>query len=234
MSVFDSALTPVTQNVRDFSGIVPKDTFGQRTFSEQLTDYVESVDAIRSTQRDEERERRGLKQYLGPAVASGLVGAGAGAVKGLLWDRGVGASMAPVVGTFAGLGAASSLLYNVLRSNLRNRLRESSYRTVMETPAVIRDVYRFPELQQRVRDFGQTRWLPWRMMEGGALLGGLGALAGGWLANTDKGKNVALTAGGSIAGAGAGAVLGYLLRERRRKQLLTSITDDIGQPPSAS
>lgn len=226
MSIAESAITPLTGNVREFETVVPRTLLGERNFSDKLTDYVESLDDLQELQREERRDPNFYANLASAAIGSGLIGAGAGAAKGVLWDRGLGPSVAPAAAGLGAVGVGSALLYGILRKRLRNRLREASYKTLVSTPAYIRDIYRYPQLRKKVQEFANTRWLPYYGIEGGALAGGLGALAGGWATGADKSKNLALTVGGSIAGAGAGAVLGYLLRERRRKQLLRTIRDE--------
>jgi hypothetical protein len=231
MSIAESAVTPFTGNVREFASLAPRDVMGARNFSDTLTDYVESIDHLKQMQREDKEEPHFYSDLATNALGSGMIGATAGLGKGLLWDRGAGPAVLPTAAALGGIGVASSLVYGLLRRRLRNKRRESAYNTIVNTPAYVRDIYRYPDLQKKVREFADTRWTPYYGMEGGALAGSLASLAGGWASGASKSKNLALAAGGGIAGAGAGALLGYLLRERRRKQLLRSIESETMSGP---
>lgn len=217
-------VAPFTQGARDIYGLLPR--VRSDAFSDQVAQVVEAKGELERQKRD---SRRSLlsRALLNTALGTG-VGAALGAMKSIpitrdVWNPNVAA-------TTAALSGATALAFTLARHALSPRLTSEAQETIDQADPAVRYVAGHASTREKAKDWERAQWVPYMAGEGGAILGGLGALGGAWALGKPNSLTTGLTGAG--IGAAAGLGLGYLYRKRKQKQFLEHVENELAMSQS--
>lgn len=220
---------PITQGARDVHGLLP--SWGKGELSQSVADIIAAEDELSRQKRDKFKplwQRALLNMAIGGTVGGLVAGA-----KSIPFTRN---TINPkTMGTIAGLSAATALAFTLGRHALRKKLRSEATGTLREASEAAKYVARHPLTREKSKSWETAQWAPWGGMEAGAILGAIGALAGGWAKGTPNtpGAQAALAGIGAGLGGVAGLGLGYLYRKRKQREFLTHVENELSHMPSS-
>jgi 8-oxo-dGTP pyrophosphatase MutT (NUDIX family) len=217
-------VAPITQGVRDVYGLLPRHR--SEAFSDQVAEVVSAQEEL--DRQDEDKKESLLSRALSNAALGAGVGAILGATKSIPITR--DAWNPTVAATTAALSGATAVAFTLGRAALKGPLRRSATQYIGKSDPSVRYVADLPETQGKAKEWQRAQWMPYMAAEGGAIVGGLGSLAGAWALGK---PNSAFT---GIAGAGAGAVaglgLGWLYRKHKQRQFLEHVEHQLAMSKS--
>lgn len=220
---------PITQGARDVHGLLP--SWGKGELSQSVADIIAAEDELSRQKRDKFKplwQRALLNMAIGGTVGGLVAGA-----KSIPFTRN---TINPkTMGTIAGLSAATALAFTLGRHALRKKLRSEATGTLREASEAAKYVARHPLTREKSKSWETAQWAPWGGMEAGAILGAVGALAGGWAKGTPNtpGAQTSLAAIGAGLGGVAGLGLGYLYRKHKQREFLEHVENELSHMPSS-